>query len=547
MYKGYAIYLANNNRSLKVVEFPIHQYVKTQQLMQFLNDHRGSTITCSDLTVAGFKELTGELMAPTQPMGKSGVGKLPDDDKIVLDDKGIQKIMQRLVAYNNCKSAERINMNRLVCIDYSEQFLKSSLESIEKCIQHFYHLADKLKSAFSEVSGISFGIGEDEVQYANLHFRILYKGRLFLQLLGNFGGATFIHIIDSKYLFPQWEITVTPFEETCQLHGTFKEIHNQNATDDVVLQEVTASYNARTEQYAEIKKQFAEVFNAEVSDSEFEYDLVRECIMLKEETESKIIDELLPKPVNKDIKEFYKYTSLETFMKIFQTGIIRMNSVVAMNDALETNILQDVIRNFKEPIESEADVYLESNTHFITSFSALEDDLPMWFQYGNKGTGVCLVFERGPLFKEGDLLEIRYINKTEAIVKKMEKLQSALKEKSIKFYFALLDKYRNFIKFDFYDSEKEYRYLVVQNNGAEWTINTEYNLVTPYIDRQLSIGNDGKNKTQRNSFPFVLRRVILGPAMVNQKYNVWQLKYMASRRKIWNFEVEPSKIDNFRI
>lgn len=51
---------------------------------------------------------------------------------------------------------------------------------------------------------------------------------------------------------------------------------------------------------------------------------------------------------------------------------------------------------------------------------------------------------------------------------------------------------------------------------------------------------------QKNSFPFVLRRVILGPAMVNQKYNVWQLNYMASRRNIWNFKVEASKIDNFR-
>lgn len=546
MSKGYAIYLAKNNRSLNVVEFPIHRYAKEQQLIQFLNDHRGSTITCADLTVAGFKEITGDLMAPTQPKGKSGIGKLPDDAKIVLDDKGIQEIIRRLIAYNNCKSGEKINMNRLVRIDYYEQFHKNSLESIEKCIQHFYRLADRLKSVFSDVPGISFGIGEEEVQYANLYFRILYKGRLFLQLLGNFGGASFIHIIGSKNIFPQWEITVTPFEETSQLNGTFKEIHIQNATDDVVLQEVTAPYNARTEQYAVIKNLFAEIFKTDISDSEFEYDLVRECIMLKEETESKIIGELLPKPVSQDINEFYKYTSLETFMKIFQTGIIRMNSVVAMNDASETNILQDVIRNFKEPIESEADAYLESNSHFITSFSALEDDLPMWFQYGNKGTGVCLVFERGPLFKEGDLLQIKYINKTEAIVKKIEKLQEALKEKSIKFYFALLDKYRNFIKFDFYDSEKEYRYLVVQNNGAKWTINTEYNLVAPYIDRQVNIGNEGKKVMQKNSFPFILRKVILGPAMVNQKYNVWQLNYMASRRNIWNFNVEASKIDNFR-
>lgn len=546
MPKGYAIYLAKNNRSLKVVEFPIPQYARMQQLMQFLNEHTGSTVTCSDLIAAGFKEITEDLMAPTQPMGKSGRGKLADDAKIKLDDKGIQEIYNRIVAYNNYKAAERINMNRLIRIDYNGLFYKSSIESIDKCIQHFYNLVGKLKSTFSNVSGISFGIGEEEVQYANLYFRVLYKGRVFIQLLGKFGGATFIHIINSKYLFPQWEITVTPYEETCQLHGTFKEVHIQNATDNDVLQKVTATYNARVGQYAEVKSLFAELFKVEISDSEFELDLVRECIMLHEDTERKIIGELLPIPVNQDVKEFYKYTSLETFIKIFQNETIRMNSVVAMNDTSETNILQDVIRNFKDPIESEGDAYLESNTHFITSFSALEDALPMWSQYGNKGTGVCLVFERGPFFKEGDLLQIKYINKTEAIVKKIEKLQNLLKEKSIKFYFALLDKYRNFIKFDFYDSEKEYRYLEVKDNNTGWTINTEYNLVAPYIDRPLNIGNKSRKNMQKNSFPFVLRRVILGPAMVNQKYNVWQLNYMASRRNIWNFKVEPSKIDNFR-
>ena len=55
MPKGYAIYLAKNNRSLKVVEFPIPQYARMQQLMQFLNEHTGSTVTCSDLIAAGFK------------------------------------------------------------------------------------------------------------------------------------------------------------------------------------------------------------------------------------------------------------------------------------------------------------------------------------------------------------------------------------------------------------------------------------------------------------------------------------------------------------
>ena len=52
-------------------------------------------------------------------------------------------------------------------------------------------------------------------------------------------------------------------------------------------------------------------------------------------------------------------------MKILENETIRMNSVVAMNDTSETDILQNVIRNFKEPLESEADNYVASNTRFI--------------------------------------------------------------------------------------------------------------------------------------------------------------------------------------
>lgn len=546
MSKGYAIYLGKDNRKLKVLEFTIQQYPKSQQLMQFMNEHQNSTITGADLKAAGFEDITKDLMYPTRPMGKSGRGSLADDAQIVLNDNGIQTILQRILAYNNYKASEKIDKNRLVSIEYNEQWYKSTVERIEKCIQHFYQLADDLWSAFADVPGISFEIGEEEAQYANLYFRVLYKGRFFIQLLGKFGGATFLHIISSKQRFPQWEITVHPFEETCQLHGTFKDVHVDKATNEEVLEKVTSSYNGRFEQYSEVQKQFKDIFNTDLDESDFEYDLVRECVMLHEEAERKIVEELLPKPIGEDVKEFVKYTTLDTFTKIFQNGTIRMNSVVAMNDTSETNILQDAIRNFKEPIESEADAYLESNTRFITSFSALEDSLPMWAQYGDKGTGVCLVFERSPMFKSEDLLHITYISKDDETVKNVKKLQTILKGKGINFYFALLDKYRNFIKYDFYKSEDEYRYLVVQEKGEQWTVNTDYNLVAPYIDRSLCIGNVDKKNAHKYNFPFVLRRAILGPAMTNQKYNVWQLNYIASRKNLWNFKVESSKIDNFR-
>lgn len=91
-----------------------------------------------------------------------------------------------------------------------------------------------------------------------------------------------------------------------------------------------------------------------------------------------------------------------------------------------------------------------------------------------------------------------------------------------------------------------YRHLVLQDKGEQWTVNTDYNLVAPYIDRNICIGTIDKKNAHKYDFPFLLRRAILGPAMTNQKYNVWQLNYIASRKNLWNFKVEPSKIDNFR-
>lgn len=38
MPMGYAIYLAKDNKSLRVVEFPIQQYSRSQQLMRYLNE-----------------------------------------------------------------------------------------------------------------------------------------------------------------------------------------------------------------------------------------------------------------------------------------------------------------------------------------------------------------------------------------------------------------------------------------------------------------------------------------------------------------------------
>lgn len=91
MPMGYAIYLAKDNKSLRLVEFPIQQYSRSQQLMRYLNERKDDTITGADLKAAGFEEITEELMYPTRPMGQSGCGPLADDTQITLNDSGYRQ------------------------------------------------------------------------------------------------------------------------------------------------------------------------------------------------------------------------------------------------------------------------------------------------------------------------------------------------------------------------------------------------------------------------------------------------------------------------
>ena len=50
-------------------------------------------------------------------------------------------------------------------------------------------------------------------------------------------------------------------------------------------------------------------------------------------------------------------------------------------------------------------IYDNSKTPFVVSFSEIKDELPMWNIYGNKGSGVCLVFDENILATiEGNIL-----------------------------------------------------------------------------------------------------------------------------------------------
>ena len=83
----------------------------------------------------------------------------------------------------------------------------------------------------------------------------------------------------------------------------------------------------------------------------------------------------------------------------------------------------------------------------------------MWRLYGDNARGVCMVFER--INKDCDeLYKISYIAEKSDGLEKIEKLQDALKDNSIRFRMNLLKKYQHFLKLSDYSSESECRLMV---------------------------------------------------------------------------------------
>lgn len=237
-------------------------------------------------------------------------------------------------------------------------------------------------------------------------------------------------------------------------------------------------------------------------------------------------------------QEVVKYTSLQTLLATLTSGKIRINSIVGMNDKTETNFMIEMIKNFRESIEKEGDEYILANRKFITSFSGKKDDLNMWRLYGDNARGVCLVFApKSP--QDGSLRKIKYVAEGDELILKINKLMTALKEKNINFCFNKMLSNQHFIKHKDYVNEDEYRYYLESDKPAGWYINNDNNVMTPYVEKDL-FGNGA------NSFPFQLKSIILGPAMVAQDVNFFQIKTLLNVNRIFSINIEKSKISSYR-
>lgn len=142
------------------------------------------------------------------------------------------------------------------------------------------------------------------------------------------------------------------------------------------------------------------------------------------------------------------------------------------------------------------------------------------------------------------LKKVLYINKeTNNNVKQMNEILSKLKDNKINFHFPILDRYKPFYKSEDFKNEAEHRLLIVSNKQTNWKITQPYNILSPYVERDLGLDVQAGN----TEFPLVLKKIILGPEMLNKEINKIQLKQFLSCHYFnYNIDICKSTISTYR-
>ncbi|CAA6678079.1 Unannotated [Lentimonas sp. CC4] len=110
-------------------------------------------------------------------------------------------------------------------------------------------------------------------------------------------------------------------------------------------------------------------------------------------------------------KSCFHYTSIESLFNIVTKKSLHFGSFAMMNDPLETKIDNELLHEIYEDEFSELELpprfyFKRNNTDefqyqsFGFSTSRLGDDLSQWRSYTQKGSGVCIEFDKAELEKQ---------------------------------------------------------------------------------------------------------------------------------------------------
>lgn len=442
-------------------------------------------------------------------------------------------IFEEMKLVGQCLGAERI-----VNYDRRKFVLELELKDMKQSLKDYTESVLKVEKALENIGVEDFEHAKsmEKLNWCSFSDLFYIYGKPFLKLEYRLGHRLRLDSGIAGYNIPCWKIEF--------LHRGDLSVHKRND-----LQEGQKTFDewmqviAQIPEDADLKKKkiyelIHNIYGLDIQITDILYDPASECLVLKEEVEQNMLKDIKPeRAVEPD--EIAKYTTLDTLVAVLQSGKMRMNSIVSMNDKTETGFLEEYIRNYKEDFDEECDKYLFADKEFITSFTTRIDDLDMWRLYGDNARGVCMVFER--INKDSDeLFNISYIAEESDVLEKIAKLQDALKDNSIRFRMNLLKKYQHFLKLSDYSSESECRLMVNSKKTDGWFINRDNGILTPYIEKKLV-----REVEEDNIYPFRLSGIILGPAFREQTANMMQVLYMAAQCQ-YSLFVKQSKITSYR-
>lgn len=265
--------------------------------------------------------------------------------------------------------------------------------------------------------------------------------------------------------------------------------------------------------------------------------------------------------IDKKGVRFCRYISMEGLQRILLNKKESMCGLAGMNDKSEGFFLDKCLNDssfnlFRKP-QKQID---EFNNAFILSLcvESKKDDLTMWRLYGRDGFGACLVYEAD--FHEIDtskdfiLLPIIYGNASNKIVLLFKILSKLPYIKGLKFGLYHKKYWQFFVKPDEFKVEKEYRLLYIPTDikqaDVKWIYNGGCSIFHPLCEfsSRLFPAKDEKAKVNgnTNSFPLILKEVILGPKCIESKTNKVQLRTYLSQATPYPLILSESNIDFYR-
>ncbi len=531
--------ISNNPHFEKIVIVP---YEKIDALIQYIENrdyaHRGP-LRGRDLKFNGFPEILDEFNIPIKRYPNELCIKFNDDE--IINAFGLINKLVQLESYTTLlpyfdkdkKSVYFIEgSDRMGWSDNISKYLKEAFVYTE-----FIRLANELeKNPFIELDIID---NSPFVYFPTAS--LTFASRPYLSFEQRNSVHLYLHHRSNSRFKINENLDLQYYDGTevkCKRYPNMNSIFEEKFS-------YPKDFNSKKIKIIEI---FNSIFNDNREEVEIYYDWVKQCYCFSPDVEDFIFAKYHIQAAKSS--NFCKYTSLGTLLCILNSGKMRLNSIATMNDPTETQKLFSEGCNFICENETPDDSKKMANNYYLTSFTCssydqFEEDLNMWRFYGDDAEGVCLVFE--PLIEDHRVFEVNYDDLYSTELMKIKTFLTVLKEEGIRFCIqSYVDKLL-FIKPKEFHTEKESRLIIGTMDQPEYAVYSN-NIVTPYIERNLTYNKDEADSSCNTTFPLKLIRIILGPEMKNKEINKLNLESMIQSKSLFKnrVSVDISKLKCYR-